>query len=117
MPTDLAIAFTTLFSVIFFCSFFYSFPLVELVCAAKVKEEVWERMENGVRGRTFFERKNKKCCLVTSVMYYYVHDCLNMNFSSPFNSYLYVSLTYIVLSVKTIRRVYYHATNFSCAVV
>ena len=45
MPTDLAVAFTTLFSVIFFCSFqsFYSLRLVELVSAAKVKEAAWER--------------------------------------------------------------------------
>lgn len=45
MPTDLTVAFTTLFSVILFCSFlsFYFLRLVELVSAAEVKEAAWER--------------------------------------------------------------------------
>jgi hypothetical protein len=51
-----------------------------------------------VRSGIFLEWNNKKCCLVTAVMYYYVHDFFNMNFSSsPF----YLSLL-ICLSVANL---------------
>jgi hypothetical protein len=63
----------------------HSFPIVELVSAAKVKvEDTGWGVGGGssARGRVFLEWNNKKCCLVTAVMYYYVHDFFNMHFSS-----------------------------------
>jgi hypothetical protein len=58
----------------------------------------WGGGASSVRGRTFLEWKNKKCCLVTAVMYYYVHDFFNTHFSS---SPSYLSL-FICLSVPNL---------------
>lgn len=103
MPTDLAIAFTTLFSVIFFCSFTFFSPFlsprrISFCGKGKGRSYGWGGGTSIVRSGIFSEWNNKKCCLVTAVMYYYVHNFFNMDFSS---SPPYLSL-FICLSVANL---------------